>query len=188
MSKKNENTDAVAPATATTAAKGKTHLVFPDPITPERINWLVTKGIPDDIAGIDLEMVKMKLGDKDEGQGWSKQQGDEAELEYKRFLTLCRKHGKGIVPTRQVDLIWHYHILDTRAYLKDSERVFGGYFHHYPYFGMRGEQDAKDLESAFRVTQQRYLEAFGESLTSPEGTDCWHDCEGRCWHACSNDD
>ena len=182
-----ENTAASAAAPTTTAI-GKDHLVFPGPINSERIGWLVTKGVEADIAAIDMEMVNMKLGDKDEGNDWTKPQADEAELEYKRFLTLSKRHGKGIVPTKQIDVIWHCHILDTRAYHQDSQKIFGGYFHHYPYFGMRGEQDAKDLEGAFRRTQKLYQEAFGEVLSSPEGADCWHDCSGRCWHACSNDD
>jgi hypothetical protein len=52
---------------------------------------------------------------------------------------------------------------------------------------MRGEQDAKDLENAFRRTQALYLEAFSETLGANAGENCWHDCESRCWHACSGD-
>lgn len=163
-------------------------LVYPDPITLERVSSLInSSGIDPNIAEIDLEMVKMKLRDADEGQGWSFEQCDSAEIEYKRFLHLNMKYKEAaIVPNKIMDTMWHYHILDTRAYHRDSEKVFGGYFHHFPYFGMRGEQDAKDLENAFHNTKELYQKEFGESMVRNEGSGCWHDCQGRCWHKCSS--
>ena len=62
-----------------------------------------------------------------------------------------------------------------------------GVFKEKTYFGMRGEQDAKDLENAFLRTQTLYQEAFNETLGANAGENCWHDCESRCWHACSGD-
>ena len=82
--------------------------------------------------------------------------------------------------------MWHYHILDTRAYCKDSDKVFGGYFHHFPYFGMRGDEDERNLRRAFEQTKGLYLEAFGEGMDRTDAQNCWHDCEGRCWHACKS--
>jgi len=162
------------------------HLVYPDRISQQRIEFLVKSGIPKDIASVDLEMVKMKLADSDEGLGWESEQCDSIEVLYKRYLTLCKKYGKGIVPTKEMDQFWHYHILDTRAYCSFCDDVFGRYFHHYPYFGMRGEQDEKDLMNAFLRTKELYSKEFGDSLV-PEGmTDCWHDCQGRCHNACKS--
>lgn len=164
-------------------------LIYPDPISVERVSYLINqKGIDPVIAEIDLEMVKMKLREREEGEGWSCEQCDSAEVEYKRYLHLCKKYGKGIVPNKIMDKFWHYHILDTRAYHKDCEKVFGYYLHHYPYFGMRGEQDALELKKSFLRTKALYLETFGEDMGRDMSTDCWHDCENRCWHACSDDD
>ncbi len=166
------------------------NLVKPEPISLERISWLINeKNIMPSIASINLEMVKMKMQDKSEWQGWTSEQCDSAEVEYKRYLQLNLQFPKSsIVPNKIMDTMWHYHILDTRAYCKDSEEVFGGYFHHYPYFGMRGEQDKQNLLNSFEKTKEMYLETFKESMIRGEHTDCWHDCEGRCWHACSSDD
>ena len=166
------------------------NLVKPESISLERISWLINeKKIMPQIAGINLEMVKMKLQDKDEGQGWNIEQCDSAEVEYKRFLQMNLQNPKSaIVPNKIMDTIWHYHILDTRAYCRDSEKTFGGYFHHYPYFGMRGGQDKTNLISSFEKTKQLYLLSFKEPMVRDEHTDCWHDCEGRCWHSCSNED
>lgn len=160
------------------------------PITIERISSLINDhGISPLIAGINLEMVKMKMQETDEGAGWTIEQCESAEIEYKRFLHLNMMFPKhAIVPNKIMDTVWHYHILDTRAYCKDSDRVFGGYFHHFPYFGMRGEDDKRNLESSFEITKGLYLQTFKEPMVRDEHSDCWHDCQGRCWHACSNDD
>lgn len=168
----------------------KTILVKPEPISVERISFLINeKGISPEIAAIDLEMIKMKMSLPDEGEGWTKEQCDDAEVEYKRFLHMNKKFLKSaIVPTDVIDTMWHYHILDTRAYHKDSEKVFGGYFHHFPYFGLRGNEDKQNLISSFEITKVIYEEEFKEKMLRIEHTDCWHDCQGRCWHACSNED
>ena|SRR6218665_1030994 len=163
-----------------------TVLIYPDPISIERSSYLISKGIAPAIAKIDLEMVKMKLREKEEGEGWSYEQCDSAEIEYKRYLHLCLVFGKGIVPNKIMDKFWHYHILDTRAYHKDCEIVFGHYLHHFPYFGMRGDQDRQDLDNSFLKTKELYQQTFNESISRDSQTDCWHDCEGRCWHECSS--
>jgi hypothetical protein len=176
--------------TKTMNANATTQLVKPAPISVERISMLIhEKGILPEIAAIDLEMVKMKMALADEGEGWTREQCEEAEVEYKRFLQLNLQNKKAaIVPTDVMDTMWHYHILDTRAYHRDSERVFGGYFHHFPYFGLRGDEDKQNLENSFRKTITIYEDTFGEAMLKGEMRDCWHDCQGRCWHACSNED
>lgn len=167
------------------------YLVIPESISTERIFFLVDKKIDHDIASTDLEMVKMKLCEPKEGIGWTNEQVEDAEIEYKRYLTLCRKYPypqHSIVPNKIMDTMWHYHILDTKAYHKDSERIFGHYFHHFPYFGLRGEEDAKNLKSSFEKTKELYEKTFGEPLARNRESDCWHDCEDRCWHACNDKD
>lgn len=166
-----------------------TTLVTPNSITNERISFLMSKKIDFDIATIDLEMVKMKLTEPKEGIGWTRDQVEDAEIEYKRYLHLTRHYPHptySIVPNKIMDTMWHYHILDTRAYHEDCERVFGKYLHHFPYFGLRGEEDEKNLKLQFVKTKEYYLQSFGESMTRENEADCWHDCENRCWHACSN--
>lgn len=163
--------------------------VLPESISAARIEELVGRGVDLAVAAIDRSMVKMKLQDEDEGKGWTPAECEDAELEYKRYLTLNRRYeDRAIVPTKQIDTIWHYHILDTRAYHRDCERVFGEYFHHFPYFGMRGEKDEENLKASFFETVELYETEFGEAMLRNEevATDCWHDCKGRCWHACKS--
>ncbi len=61
-------------------------------------------------------------------------------------------------------MAWHAHILDTMAYHKDCQYLFGRYIHHYPYFGVRSEEDRENLEKAYSNTQKLYLIEFGEEI------------------------
>jgi hypothetical protein len=121
---------------------------------------------------IDLSMIRMKLADPHEGKGWSDKELDVAEREYRCFLALHLMYPEmAVVPCGLVDVVWHAHILDTQAYAPDCERVFGFFLHHFPYFGMRGEQDATDLMDAYDLTVARYTDAFGtpaEGVWRPE--------------------
>jgi hypothetical protein len=54
------------------------------------------------------------------------------------------------------------HILDTIAYRQDCDVIFGEFFDHFPYFGMRGEEDVENLLDAYVDTLAKYRAAFGE--------------------------
>lgn len=119
------------------------------------------------IDALDLTMVKMKLclPVKKEGKGWTQNIADLAEGLYKQFLRLNLLYPtKSIVPTRLIDEMWHQHILDTRAYDADCQRIFGYKLHHFPYFGLRDEQDAQDLADSFSDTCALFMHHFGVNL------------------------
>lgn len=112
---------------------------------------------------LDLGNVRMKLADTDEGAGLAIDEIDLMEEEYRKFLALQLLHpGADIVPCEIVDEMWHRHILDTAAYREDCDAIFGQFLDHFPYFGMRGEADAKALNDAYAETLERYRAAFGE--------------------------
>jgi hypothetical protein len=115
------------------------------------------------IEAMDLDPIKFKLMDADEGQGWSRQQVDRIEIAYRQFLTLLVKYPEStIAPSKEVDKFWHGHILDTMKYAQDCEEVFGYFLHHFPYFGMRGADDAAQLDAAGKETQRLYAQEFGK--------------------------
>jgi hypothetical protein len=138
---------------------------------------------------VDFSMVKRKLMDEDEGQGWTQEYVDAVEIRYRRYLCMLFMNPNGsIVPTRDIDLFWHHHILDTRAYALDCQNVFGYFVHHFPYFGMRDEEDAKDLLSSFESTKIYYKSLFDEDyVTESEDSDssACHKGPGNC-HKCKS--
>jgi hypothetical protein len=114
------------------------------------------------MEGLDLRMVRMKLADPKEGQGWTPDQLDLFEREYRRFLALNLLYPfEAIVPCHDVDMFWHAHILDTAAYRVDCDAIFGEFFDHFPYFGLRGEDDAAALDVAYERTLALYEHEFG---------------------------
>jgi uncharacterized membrane protein YphA (DoxX/SURF4 family) len=120
------------------------------------------------IHQLDLSLICMKLMDADEGPGWTERQCAEVAREYRRFLTLHLLHpGEPIVPNRAVDTFWHGHILDTAAYQRDCEAVFGWMLHHYPYFGMPGKGEERQFMNACERTKQLYEQTFEESMDGP---------------------
>jgi len=118
------------------------------------------------IQALDLDPIKFKLMDPEEGQGWSREYVDQMAIEYKRFLTLSVKYpDETIAPSKDVDKFWHGHILDTMKYAEDCQNVFGYFLHHFPYFGMRGEEDAANLAEAGNTTNRLYEKEFGEGVS-----------------------
>ena len=116
------------------------------------------------IRALDLEPIKFKLMDPEEGEGWSRQHADRTELAYKQFLTLFVTHPEeALAPSKDVDKFWHGHILDTLKYAEDCETVFGYFLHHFPYFGMRGAEDAANQARAAEATRRLYRQEFGDS-------------------------
>ena len=122
--------------------------------------------LSEDLLSLDLSMISMKLQDAEEGAGWPEDLCERVALEYRRFLALTRRYpDKGIVPSTVVDKFWHAHILDTKAYAADCDRVFCRFVHHFPYWGMRGEADARELHDAYDETLALYAKHWG----SPDG-------------------
>src|SRR6266581_9018473 len=113
------------------------------------------------IEALDLDPIKLKLMDPEEGQGWSREYANRMELAYKRFLILLTTHPEEtLAPSKDVDKFWHGHILDTLKYAEDCEEVFGYFLHHFPYFGMRGAEDAANLAKAAETTRRLYRQEF----------------------------
>lgn len=112
---------------------------------------------------LDLSNVRMKLADPEEGKGYGSDRLDLLEGEYRKFLALHMAYPEAdIVPCKIVDEMWHQHILDTIAYRGDCDRLFGRFLDHFPYFGMRSEEDAQDLLDAYANTLDLYRSAFGD--------------------------
>ena len=115
-----------------------------------------------DIDTLDLSMVQHKLMDPEEGEGWTSDYTELVAREYRRFLALTRAYPeRAVVPSGPVDKFWHNHILDTQQYGPDCQAVFGYFLHHFPYFGMRGAEDAANLVTSWESTVDLYQRHFG---------------------------
>ena len=115
------------------------------------------------IAELDLEPIKVKLMHEESGEGWSLEHANAIEFEYRRFLILMKKFPhEQTAPLMDVDIFWHYHILDTMKYAADCEAVFGYFLHHFPYIGLRGEDDVEAHHRVGERMKELYEATFGE--------------------------
>ena len=140
------------------------------------------------LTELDLEPILVKLS-KDEPH-WSLDHACRVEKEYRRFLLLCKLEPKQtIVPSKAVDTMWHAHILDTAKYREDCERYFGRFLDHFPYLGMRGEEDQKIWVSAGLETLSLYETIFkkaagslwvGSQKCNPSCGPCGNPSHGPC--------
>ncbi len=122
---------------------------------------------------LDLGSIKFSLTQREDGPNWSPSKAETLEVWYRRFLYLSSIYNdKVIVPSKDIDMFWHTHILDTQKYMLDCENLFGRYIHHFPYFGMRGEKDRNHLKKLFYETEELFLLHFSESPVSVGISDC----------------
>ena len=109
--------------------------------------------------------IAYKLMFPDEGTAWSWEQANQAIERYQKYLILVYFYpDKIIVPSRTIDKVWHNHILDTHKYYKDCNTLFGKYVHHFPYYGVRDENDRQALEESFSETQNLWAKHFGGKM------------------------
>ena len=116
------------------------------------------------IAALDLEPIKVKLMHQESGECWSLDHVNAIEFEYRRFLYLMKRFpNEAAAPLQDVDTFWHYHILDTMKYAADCEAVFGYFLHHFPYIGLRGEDDLAAHARVGKRMKELYEDTFGEA-------------------------
>ena len=49
-----------------------------------------------------------------------------------------------------MDGFWHMHILDTKAYREDCQKIFGRFIDHFSYFGIYCNEDRKIYKDTLR--------------------------------------
>jgi hypothetical protein len=114
------------------------------------------------IDSFDFECLKFKLVTQ---KGWGLEKADQIEKLYKGFLLLSALFPeRSIVPTKDIDEMWHMHILDTIKYHEECQALFGRYLHHFPYFGIRSEEDAIDHQAGFNETQSIFRQIVGTDM------------------------
>lgn len=122
------------------------------------------KEIKNKIDSIDFSRVIEKMV---KHLGWLREDANKTCQYYRNYLFLNIKYGqeyKFIPPSEDIDEFWHNHILDTESYAQDCQKIFGEFFHHYPYFGIDGKTDFKCLYDAFEQTQKLHFQEFGEKI------------------------
>ncbi|MUG92088.1 glycine-rich domain-containing protein-like [Scytonema sp. UIC 10036] len=123
------------------------------------------KTFQENLESLNLEPIAQRLMYPEDGRGWSRKQIERAIARYKMFLHLIYLYpNSALVPTYEIDIVWHHHILDTRKYACDCEQLFGYFVHHNPNLNSRSETNQLSLAKAFYDTKTLFAEHFGVLL------------------------
>ena len=123
----------------------------------------------------------------------SAEQRDASLLRYRKWLALAARSPGPLAPTKDIDLFWHLHMLAPVAYHRDCMAILGRLLDHDGGFG-KGVGELERLIEVYTATEKLWTEAYGEpycianhdrSMQGEGMTGCWHNCQGRCWHACA---
>ena len=132
------------------------------------------------VDGLDLEPIAYKLMHPHPGEtGMSLAEADQRVAAYRGFLKLCLWYpAESVVPSSEVDEVWHAHILDTAKYAADCQSVFGRLVHHFPYFGLRGPDDEAAWRAAGDRTRDLFHWHFGIAIGGTSDAACEDDGPG----------
>lgn len=88
---------------------------------------------------------------------------EEGLVQYFKFLKLRAFHPNLlVVPTYQIDLMWHTHMLASITfYYQDCESIIGSRLHHDDSLNDRTEGGR--LDTAFRATKEAWYDQYGEN-------------------------
>ena len=115
---------------------------------------------------LDLQLVANKLMSSEYGSGWTVEETKLALERYKKFLMLQYLYPNlELVPTKEIDAVWHEHILvDTHKYVQDCQYLFGYFLHHCWSDKKTDILENKKLGTAFLLTKELFMEIFGEDI------------------------
>jgi hypothetical protein len=94
-----------------------------------------------------------------------------------------------LAPARDVDRMWHLHMLHPRAYAADCQRLFGFLLDHDGGFGAAPDE-LPVLQQVFAETAALWAVEYGEDytgifpMTDTRMTNCTRNCVSRCQRAC----
>jgi hypothetical protein len=109
------------------------------------------------INRLNFDLIVQQLLNRKDVYGWDQSELEQISTLYRQFLYLCFKYPrKKIVPTYEIDMFWHQHILNTRKYESDCQKVFGKYIHH-------NVDDGPGNDKIFQETLKLILREFPES-------------------------
>lgn len=115
---------------------------------------------PTSLLSVDLLHAWERSEIKPEGQ--TRDDAVRALHRYERFLLLAAAHpGVPQAPTRDIDEMWHLHMLAPSAYNDDCIRLFGEVLDHDGGFG-KCEDEAALLQATFEQTSRMWQEMYVE--------------------------
>jgi hypothetical protein len=102
----------------------------------------------------------------------SPQEIEYASQRYRKFLQLPKIFPTEVfAPTKDIDEIWHLHMLSPKAYQADCQNNFGGTLDHIGGFGKGSDKaEFKQWLVHLENTKQRWFEVYNEAYLPSDAT------------------
>lgn len=115
------------------------------------------------LNNLDWKSVAYKLMLSEHGHGWTTRKTEVAIARYKMFLYLQFIFPNiELVPTQEIDEVWHTHILlNTYQYIQDCQDLYGYILHHRSNGGVIDRAMNQHQDTAFAMTLTLFREIFG---------------------------
>ena len=108
-----------------------------------------------------------------------------AEVRYRKFLRLAAKYpDHDLSPSRDIDEVWHLHMLNPRHYASDCQRIFGEILDHDGGFGKDSDEQYEQLIEVFDRTAKLWESEYFEPYAANPEKDVVK-CIIACRKACS---
>jgi hypothetical protein len=150
--------------------RGKIHLLS-EPQQAERakklLNQLEHRTLLRHLNLHDEGPIAAHLMHPSKGLGWTHEQTTSAIMRYMMFLLLSYLHPQiTLVPTWEIDQVWHNHILhNTAKYVEDCKMWFGGVVNHcYDPSKLWGSTGRENPDVTFAQTQALFEQYFGNRV------------------------
>jgi len=131
---------------------------------------------------VSIDLVRAAMRSEDFRDSLTLAELEEAEERYEKFLLLAKKHPeRQLAPTRDIDLMWHLHMLHPRAYAADCYALFGDLLDHDGGFGSASDE-VEPLKVAFAETAALWRDTYSEPYTGM--VKCTRRCKSFCQRAC----
>lgn len=124
------------------------------------------------LQAIDWGPIAFQLTDHHAGLGWSCERAAHALAGYLQFLRAIALFPQSpLVPSQEVDQVWHCHLLDTQKYAADCQFLFGRFINHNPYAGVGTPSAAMVLRAAWQQTCDALMQSNPGEPLSPAWAD-----------------
>jgi hypothetical protein len=146
-----------------------------------------TAGEADSVTiSVDLPLASRRVEDG-YFSGRPQSEAIESAERYRKFLTLIQRHPDTVIaPTRDIDEMWHLHMLHPVAYYHDCMASFGEIIDHDGGFGSEPDE-VPVLAATFAYTAALWKKEYGEDYLVGDASGavkCTRNCVSRCKRAC----
>lgn len=126
------------------------------------------------VMALDLDKVRARLI-APTPYSFDSQRADRAIESFKRFFFLTGVEKPPLVPSPDIDAVWHEFLMFTREYASSCSDLFGKFVHHEP------TSNGDLLKPAFDRTKELFQQYFGVGYVTSSSSEC---CDGDSCHTC----